>query len=99
MADSAKGECASRVLNLLFPDHGHDDVANAIAGAMTLAADHRRQLSPHALPIIITTRRGYFGDHPSGGGVSEYGGSVYAGVGASVRNPACGLPRDGRDSW
>jgi hypothetical protein len=80
------------------PDHGHDDVANAIAGAMTLAADHRRQLSPHALPIIITTRRGYFGDHPSGGGVSEYGGSVYAG-GASMRNPAWGLPRDGRDSW
>ncbi len=79
-------------------DHQHDDLCNAACGAFVLAADHRRQLSPHALPIIITTRRGYFGDHPSGGGVSEYGGSVYAG-GASMRNPAWGLPRDGRDSW
>lgn len=78
--------------------NSHDDHANAIALAVSLVRGLAQQVSPHAMPIIITTRRSYYGDHPGGSGVSEYGGSVYAG-GGSMRNPSHGLPRDGRDSW
>jgi hypothetical protein len=80
--------------------NSHDDHSNAIALAVSLVRGMGvQQISPHARPIIITTRRrSCYGDYPGGSGVSEYGGSVYGG-GASMRNPAWGLPRDGRDSW
>jgi hypothetical protein len=67
------------------PDHSHDDIANSACGAAVLAADVRNQLSPHVLPIVVSSPRQYFGD------------PGYAG--ATTRNPAHGLPRDGRDSW
>jgi hypothetical protein len=77
--------------------NSHDDHANAVALVVSVARG-RAQISPNILPIIVTSRRGCYGDHPGGAAVSEYGGSIYAG-GASMRNPAWGLPRDGRDSW
>jgi hypothetical protein len=68
-------------------DHGvggSDDYANSLFGALQLAAS-KQSVSPYALPIIVTTARSYFGD-------IDY-------VGGSERNPAHGLPMDGRDSW
>ena len=74
------------------------DVVVALAMAALHAVEQgQQQLSMNVMPIIVRTPRTYYGDHPGGSGVSEYGG-VYSG-GASVRNPAWGLPRDGRDLW
>lgn len=67
-------------------DHGvggSDDYANALFGALQLAAKPSHQ--PNVLPIIVTTPRVCFGDF--GGG---YGGT---------RNSALGVPMDRRDSW
>jgi hypothetical protein len=76
----------------------HDDHANAAALAVSLVRGLAQQVGPNALPILTWTPRGSYGDHPGGSGVSEYGGSIYA-SGSSTRNPAHGLPMDGRDSW
>jgi hypothetical protein len=77
--------------------NSHDDHANAIALAAAVLRSTLQRLGPNVMPIIVTTPRTYFGDHPGGSGASIYGG-VYSG-GGSMRNPAHGLPRDGRDSW
>jgi hypothetical protein len=77
--------------------NSHDDHANAVALAAAVLRGNLQRLGPNVFPIIVTSPRTYFGDYP-GGGVSEYSGSVYAG-GGSMRNPAHGLPMDGRDSW
>ena len=77
--------------------NSHDDHANAVALAAAVLRGNLQRLGPNVMPIIVTTPRTYFGDHPGGSGASIYGG-VYSG-GGSMRNPAHGLPRDGRDSW
>jgi hypothetical protein len=79
--------------------NSHDDHANAVALVVSAARGFGvQQISPYAMPVFVTSRRGSFGDNPrSGTGLSEYAG--YTGTGVSTRNPAWGLPRDGRDSW
>jgi hypothetical protein len=77
---------------------GHDDLANCIAGVLWRLTPVQQRVSMNALPVIVTSSYGCYGDNPrSGAGVSEYAG--YTGAGASTRNPAWGLPRDARDSW
>ena len=75
--------------------NSHDDFANAIALVVSSVRGMAQQRGVNVMPIVVTTPRVYYGDSGSGG-ASEYGGGFYGG---SMRNPAHGLPRDGRDSW
>lgn len=65
-------------------NNSHDDHANVAALAINLVRDQTRQ-GVIATPIIISTSLTYFGDY----GAADLG----------TRNPAAGLPQDGRDSW
>ena len=64
----------------------HDDVCNAAAGALTLALDQSAAVVC-VEPVIVTQPFVPFGSFGSFGGD------------AGTRNPAWGLPRDGRDGW
>jgi hypothetical protein len=80
------------------PRGAHDDLANSISGLLWRLTPVQQRVSMNALPVIVTTsRRGCFGDNPRGTSASEY--AAYTGAGETTRNPAFGLPRDGRDSW
>lgn len=70
------------------PKGGHDDLANVVSGVLwRLTPPVPRQVI--VSPVIVRGSRVCFGDFGSGYGYS----------GASARNPAHGLPQDGRDSW
>jgi hypothetical protein len=57
------------------PVGGHDDLANAAAGALVLAAATQHDHTPAIAPIIFSGPRTYFGDHPDING-GWHGGSI-----------------------
>jgi hypothetical protein len=85
------------------PKGSHDDLANCISGLLWRLTPAKPKTFLGQVPVLSKSEFGgrvCFGDHP--GGMSQYNG--YAGVmsgsfDSGTRNPAHGLPMDGRDSW
>jgi hypothetical protein len=70
------------------PPGAHDDIANSCAGALLAAIDQATHAPQIVAPILFTAGPSVF---RSGGAAPITGGTA--------RNPAHGLPHDGRDSW
>jgi hypothetical protein len=71
--------------------NSHDDHANVVALAASVARGLTQQLGPNVLPIIVSGPRGCYGD--IGNGVGEYSGGFYGG---SMTNPAFDTSHWGR---